>query len=47
MTMTTLLEPPTILAVGKPPRTVEGDAPAPPAESGESEMELEDEEDEG
>jgi hypothetical protein len=39
--MTTLLEPPTILAAGKPPRTFEEDAPAPPAESGESETEEE------
>ncbi len=40
--MTTLLEPPTILAQGKPPfTTLEGDAPAPPAESGESETEEE------
>jgi hypothetical protein len=33
MTMTTLLERPTILAVGKPPNTFQGDAPAPPDES--------------
>jgi hypothetical protein len=45
--MTTLLEPPTIFAIGKPPRTFEGDAPAPPAESAEDETDeaiLEDEE---
>jgi hypothetical protein len=35
--MTTLLEPPTIFAVGRPPNTFEGDAPAPPAESAEDE----------
>ncbi len=39
--MTTLLEPPTILAQGRPPRTTELDAPAPPAESGEAETEEE------
>jgi hypothetical protein len=39
--MTTLLEPPTILAVGKPPNTFTGDAPAPPAESDEAETEEE------
>jgi hypothetical protein len=35
--MTTLLEPPTTLAIGKPPRTIEDDIPGPPQESGESE----------
>lgn len=30
--MTTLLEPPTIFAAGKPPNTFEGDMPAPPSE---------------
>jgi len=35
--MTTLLEPPTVFAQGRPPRTFEGDAPAPPAESAEDE----------
>ena len=39
--MTTLLERPTILDIGKPPNTFEGDAPAPPAESGEAETEEE------
>ena len=33
--MTTLLEPPTIFAVGRPPNTFEGDAPSAPAESAE------------
>jgi hypothetical protein len=36
--MTTLLEPPTVFAQGRPPRTFEGDAPAPPAESVEGEV---------
>jgi hypothetical protein len=40
--MPTLLEPPTIVAVGKPPRTFEEDAPAPPPES--DELETEDDE---
>ncbi len=44
--MTTLLEPPTILAAGRPPNTFEGDAPAAPAESGEAETEEEAEEEE-
>ncbi|HEV2642565.1 MAG TPA: hypothetical protein VGT98_07655 [Candidatus Elarobacter sp.] len=39
--MTTLLEPPTILDIGKPPNIFEGDAPAPPAESVEDETEDE------
>lgn len=43
MTMTLLLERPEIVAVGKPPLNTELDAPAPPAESGESEMEDEEE----
>jgi hypothetical protein len=38
---TTLLERPTILAVGKPPLTNEFDAPAPPAESGDANEEEE------
>lgn len=45
--MTTLLEPPTIFAVGRPPNTFEGDAPGAPAESAEDETDeglVEDEE---
>jgi hypothetical protein len=47
MTMTTLLEPPTIFAVGKPPNTFQGDAPSAPSETdaaeNESEREIESE----
>ncbi|MDP9107217.1 MAG: hypothetical protein M3N49_14965 [Candidatus Eremiobacteraeota bacterium] len=39
--MTTLLEPPTVFAQGKPPGAFEGDAPAPPAESAEREPDEE------
>jgi hypothetical protein len=39
--MTTLLERPTVLAVGKPPLQQEIDAPAPPGESGEANEEEE------
>ena len=41
--MTTVLEPPTIFAIGKPPRTNEEDAPAAPAETDAAEFDEEEE----